>query len=135
MAGSTKIHDQIKVLTGEEKQLKASGKNKKYDAIFQPSTIKLLGKQPTFLAGSIWEPPCHVLCFGFFSMNLSRNAASVRSFNGFPLYTILAPERRVWAMVATDGCACEASTVSSHQLTQSALLSQCKTEINKIVGT
>lgn len=44
MAGSTKIHDQIKVKTGEEKQLKASEKIKKYDAIFQPSTIKLLGK-------------------------------------------------------------------------------------------
>lgn len=47
---------------------------------------------------------------------------SERSFNGFPLYTILAPDRRVLAMVATDGCTCEASTVSSHQLTQSALL-------------
>lgn len=76
----------------------------------------------TFLAGSIWEAPCHVLCFGFFSMNLSRNAPSERSASGLPLYAILTPERRVLAIAATEGCTCEASTISSHQPTLSALL-------------
>lgn len=76
----------------------------------------------TFLAGSIWEAPCHALCFGFFSMNLSRNAPSERSVSGLPLYTMLTPERRVLAIAATDGCTCWASTVSSHQPTRSALL-------------
>lgn len=41
---------------------------------------------------------------------------------------MFAPERSVLAMVATDGCACEANTVNSHQLTRSALLSSHKAD-------
>ncbi|KAL3825073.1 hypothetical protein ACJIZ3_021102 [Penstemon smallii] len=82
---------------------------------------------------SISEAPRHAFCLGFFSMSLSRNALSDRSLMGLPLYTILTPERRVWAIAATDGCTCEARTINSHQPTRSALLLLMK--INKYNNT
>ena len=81
--------------------------------------ISKLERKFTFLVGVDKEEPCHVSLFrrdfGFFSVKRSKKTPSARSLNGSPVYKILAPDSSVLAIAATEGCACDAKTVSSHQ--------------------